>query len=201
MDAQERSRTAKGEASRQRLLAAATAQFARKGYPHTRVSDIVKAAGLTQAAFYLYFPSKEAIFAELVDSFRRKLGTLAQAAGKVTSLAPGEAAAQIKENLRAVFAFLQSQPELTRIAWFESPDAKEMKEKVIALLSAHILSNQQAGHIRKELVPEVAAYCIIGMIDQLAERWIVTGEKQPEQLTEEMSELLLHGVLASSPSR
>lgn len=201
METQERNRTAKGEASRQRLLAAATAQFARKGYHHTKVSDIVKAAGLTQAAFYLYFPSKEAIFTELVDSFRMKLATLAQSAGKVASLAPGEAARQIKENLRDVFAFLQSEPELTRIAWFESPDAKEMKEKVIALLSAHILNNQQAYHIRKELVPEVAACCIVGMIDQLTERWIVTGEKQPEQLTEEMSELLLYGVLAPYQSR
>src|SRR5262245_44500387 len=40
------------------LLAAAVEVFAAKGYTATRVSDIVREAGVAQGTFYLYFKSK-----------------------------------------------------------------------------------------------------------------------------------------------
>lgn len=49
------------------LLEAARAVFERDGYYGTTVSAIVQAAGLSQGAFYLYFPDKKAVFAALQD--------------------------------------------------------------------------------------------------------------------------------------
>lgn len=66
----------KGEQSRGRLLAAAASEFAAKGFHRARVSDIVKAAGLTQASFYQYFESKEGLYQQLMDEFFPGCGSL-----------------------------------------------------------------------------------------------------------------------------
>lgn len=52
---------------RQRLLVAATALFARKGYAATTVREIVDAAGVTKPVLYYYFEHKEALFLGIVN--------------------------------------------------------------------------------------------------------------------------------------
>ncbi len=49
------------------IMEKAVEVFARKGYHNTRISDITRAAGLGHSTFYLYFPSKKAMFMECVD--------------------------------------------------------------------------------------------------------------------------------------
>lgn len=55
--------------SRDSLVAAARAEFARKGLLGARIEDITAACGLSKGAFYLHFESKEALFEQLVQSF------------------------------------------------------------------------------------------------------------------------------------
>lgn len=60
----------RGEASqerRQRIMQKAVEVFARKGYHQTKISDITGAVGVGHSTFYLYFPSKLALFMECVD--------------------------------------------------------------------------------------------------------------------------------------
>jgi AcrR family transcriptional regulator len=52
-------RTMSREARRAEIVSAAVAAFAERGIAHTSVSDIVKAAGVAQGTFYLYFTSKD----------------------------------------------------------------------------------------------------------------------------------------------
>ena len=58
----------KGERTRRRLLAIAIERFGTQGYRGTSVSEIARAAGLTQAAVYAYFESKEQLFDAAVDA-------------------------------------------------------------------------------------------------------------------------------------
>jgi AcrR family transcriptional regulator len=51
---------------RQRLLAAATDLFARKGYAATTVREIVDTARVTKPVLYYYFQNKEGIYLELM---------------------------------------------------------------------------------------------------------------------------------------
>ena len=62
--------TARGEATRRKLLEAAEAEFGSKGFHGASVSSITTRANIGQGTFYLYFRSKEQIFAVLV----RELG-------------------------------------------------------------------------------------------------------------------------------
>lgn len=50
-----------------KIIQQAVQVFASKGYHKTRISDITKPLGLGHGTFYLYFPSKKAMFIECVD--------------------------------------------------------------------------------------------------------------------------------------
>ncbi|MGD8192216.1 TetR/AcrR family transcriptional regulator [Brevibacillus ginsengisoli] len=191
----ERHISTKGQASRARLLESAKHLFANKGYQQTKVSDIVKAAGLTQAAFYLYFTSKDAIFAELVDEFRQQTKLLANNFRQLAKLSPPEIPAQIVSNLKGIFTYLSSNPELTRIAWFESPEAETIKNEIIQLVTGNLAGNQAAGHIRQRIKPAFVAEFVIGAVDRLTNKWLLTGEKTPDELAEEMADLVMNGIL------
>jgi AcrR family transcriptional regulator len=58
----------KGERTRRRLLEIAIERFGERGYRATSVSEIARSAGLTQAAVYAYFDSKETLFDAAVDA-------------------------------------------------------------------------------------------------------------------------------------
>jgi AcrR family transcriptional regulator len=63
--------------AKEALVAAARAEFARRGLVSARIEDITAACGLSKGAFYLHFPSKEALFGELVEAFTGFLGECA----------------------------------------------------------------------------------------------------------------------------
>src|SRR3989304_795483 len=70
-----------GGPPRQQLLDAAEAAFGRRGYFETSITDITRRAGVAQGTFYVYFPSKRAIFTELVRERSRDLRRTIQEAG------------------------------------------------------------------------------------------------------------------------
>ena len=51
-----------------RLIAAAEGLFARRGIRATTVEQLAKAAGISKGAFYLFYPSKEALFFAVVEN-------------------------------------------------------------------------------------------------------------------------------------
>jgi len=57
------------EDRRQILLAAALDEFFDRGFAAARMDDIARRAGVSKGALYLYFPSKEAMFQALVETY------------------------------------------------------------------------------------------------------------------------------------
>lgn len=58
--------------TRSRLLAGASAAFAEKGYAATTIDDVVRAAGVTRATFYLHFTNKAELLTELLVDVARQ---------------------------------------------------------------------------------------------------------------------------------
>ncbi|QYG92767.1 TetR/AcrR family transcriptional regulator [Iamia sp. SCSIO 61187] len=58
--------TARGEERRRQIIDVATHLFAKDGYHPTSVADVVEAVGVGKGVFYWYFPSKEALLAEIL---------------------------------------------------------------------------------------------------------------------------------------
>lgn len=65
--------TARGEATRQRILKAAEYEFGKAGFFRASISGITRGAGVAQGTFYLYFQSKEDVLRELVRHMGREL--------------------------------------------------------------------------------------------------------------------------------
>lgn len=61
------------KAIRQALLEAAKTMFRQYGIQKTSVAALTEAAGISQGAFYLFFPSKEALFYEVFRREEQKL--------------------------------------------------------------------------------------------------------------------------------
>lgn len=62
--------------ARAALVSAARVEFARRGLKGARIEDITAACGLSKGAFYLHFPSKEALFGEVVGAFEAEMHSL-----------------------------------------------------------------------------------------------------------------------------
>ena len=72
--------TARGEATRRKLLEAAEAEIGENGFARSSVASITRRAGVGQGTFYLYFPSKSDALRELVRHMGHRLRrTLAEA--------------------------------------------------------------------------------------------------------------------------
>lgn len=83
------------------VLDAALALFVDKGYAHTSVAQIAKAAGISKGAVYLYFPSKQAILEGLV---RRAVAPIAARAIAETNLT----AADLRGTLRTLISLVSA---------------------------------------------------------------------------------------------
>ena len=59
----------RSEETRNHILETATHLFSKTGYDATGVAEICQAAGVSKGAFYHHFPSKQAVFMELLNSY------------------------------------------------------------------------------------------------------------------------------------
>lgn len=63
-----RPRALPAEDRRKAILAAALAVFSEGGFAQARLDDVARKAGIAKGTVYLYFPTKEALFEELIRS-------------------------------------------------------------------------------------------------------------------------------------
>lgn len=89
----------RSEETKTRLMEAALACFAERGYDATGVAEICQRAGVSKGAFYYHFVSKQALFLALLDQW---LATLEH---EMTRLAAPSAPAA--ESLQALAGLLQ----------------------------------------------------------------------------------------------
>jgi len=68
----------RAEARPEEILDAALAAFTERGFEAARMEDIAKAAGISKAAIYLYFPSKMALLEALIEAKVAPLAAQAQ---------------------------------------------------------------------------------------------------------------------------
>jgi len=63
-----RPRGAKGSATREQIVQAATRAFLRKGYHQTNISEIMERVGLSKTAFYYYYENKKDLYFSCLDN-------------------------------------------------------------------------------------------------------------------------------------
>jgi AcrR family transcriptional regulator len=150
---------ARGEATRQKLLAAGAEILPARGYHDARVDDIVEAAGVSHGTFYRYFGSK--------DEFFRALGE--EASGPMIELierldldAP---AAELDAWLDDWFAAYEAHGGVISI-WQDmqtSPELRDFSMQVAASVFTRLeklLDQRDFGH------PQVAASMLLALLER-----------------------------------
>jgi len=159
------------------LLAAALRLFAAQGVRNTGIREITRAAGVSEAALYRHWKSKQVLAEALIQDAGNELTTELKAATADADAPTGKLAALID----TLFAYHIKQPEkfdlVVHVAHFE----RSMVNSKTALPSSVVLPVIRAG-IRskqfKKTEPELALAMLIGTIartTQLMRLGVVKG--------------------------
>lgn len=82
-----------GIESKKRIIDAAIAVFSAKGYAKANIREIAKSAGISVGGVYLYFKNKEELYKNLVNDWRRDIGSKSE-----TAVANAESASEALSN-------------------------------------------------------------------------------------------------------
>lgn len=77
-------------------------QFAEQGLPATRIQDLAAGVGMAQGLFYRYYPSKDALFTDLIDDALDKVIDAATAVGNMPLPARDKLLVALRELLRTI---------------------------------------------------------------------------------------------------
>ena len=176
----------------QALIEAATRLFAEKGYAATNVQEIAQEAGVATGTFYLYFPSKEALFLTLIQNLYQKM---MEGIEEERRKAGNDPIKKLMVSIRLAAKGFASDRQLARVVLIQAIGASAVCEEQVALVHAAL-----AGLVRHDLekavhmglIPEqnvqVAARAIVGTCYELSMGWL--REHDPENLTDAIPALL-----------
>jgi AcrR family transcriptional regulator len=188
---------------RQQLLAVACELFARTGFHDTSMDDIAEAAGVTKPVLYQHFPSKRALYVELLeDTGRRLLDRLADATDRATS-----GRERVEAGFRAYFQFAVGDRSSFRLLFGTSIRSDpEFARTVDAILQAvadtisTLIDLPTSDDQRR-----VLAYALVGMGESVGRRALtepdpgVDGDELAAWITE-LAWFGLRGVRAEEPT-
>lgn len=142
----------KGERTRELLVTRAIRRFAVDGYRGTSVAEVARDCGVTPAATYAYFPSKEALFLAAVDL---------DAAGLVEKALPGVLdgtfAGEWSTLVLSLLAALEEHPLAKRVLSGREPERTERLLGIPALadlragIAQQLREGQHEGGVRDDI--------------------------------------------------
>jgi AcrR family transcriptional regulator len=164
------SHTSGSSDKRRRILEAARAVMAVKGYDDTAVSEIVRRAGIAQGTFYLYFKSK----ADLPYAFAEEIHLSVMDACKQIVCQEQPLQELFDALLRRMLSVAGDYSDiLDTIAGQmlldeEAAYAEERKKQMEPLITSLIKRHQEAGEVDPDLDPAIAVRLLEGTINRLA---------------------------------
>ena len=164
---------------RQELLKAAQTVFSRKGYHAAAVADILEQAGASRGTFYLYFPSKRAVFEALLDEMFEHISNAVWRVKTGSDTAP--VVDQMHENVCRLLDVFEQHRDLTVILLREAValdvelDQKLALfwERICQLIDGALVLGQSLGIIR-ECDTEMVARFVLGGMKEWALYWLLS---------------------------
>ncbi|MBM7789907.1 TetR family transcriptional regulator [Tenggerimyces flavus] len=146
------------EATKEHIVAAAMAEFSAYGIAGARVDRIAQTAGCNKNLIYIYFGSKEKLFAAVLD---RSLLQVYEAVDFTPDDLPGYAA--------RVFEFALARPDVMRLmAWFaleRTPEAGAVQSRGAAHSGkvAELAAAQRSGQLASTFDPNFLLTAIMSL--------------------------------------
>ncbi len=178
--------------TRGQLLQAAKRLLSTKGFHGTKIADIAAAADVGTGTFYLYFPTKDALFADLV----RETALAAKEAMDAAKAAHTDPVARARVGGATFFRFAADNRDVFRILFGHSSQFDELLREVHRIFIADIEADFAAG-VRvgafRDLLPAFAAQAIVGMLSQVTSWWLDHQEISIEDITFMTHRMLTQG--------
>lgn len=165
--------------------------FSRRGFHETSMNDLANEAGVTKPVVYQHFPSKGALYLELVDDVGRRLIDAIEAAA-ATATEPRD---QVLAGLGAYFRFVSE--ERRAFALLFGGGAPRDDELVHAVRGAEIAVTEAIAGLLTDRLPERerTAAAIAGLAEGVARHWAASGRTAtPDELAEQTAALLWGGL-------
>ena len=193
---------------RPRLVSAASAVFAEKGYASTRVADIAEKAGVGKGTVYEYFSSKEELLFAVFESINENI-TL-----RMTAVLDDDEPTQeqLFNLLRLGAEVITEQRELQPVIldfWAASRGSNfegKYQQAVVAsyshyrnLVADFIRAGQARSEFRKEVDSETLAAMVVATIDGLGIQLSFDPKLDPRRITEEFGHILYEHLITESP--
>jgi TetR/AcrR family transcriptional regulator, acrAB operon repressor len=171
------------EATRKSLLDAGLKVFSKKGYVSTTLDDIAREAGVTRGAVYWHFKNgKPELFEALITERSRGAQEIANAI-----VAEGGTPLHILERVlirtmeyleedddfRAVQEITILRTEVVPELENSLKDKYRLQRQSIDSFADLVRQAQQAGEIRPDVDPEIAAVAAIGLLDGVIVMWMM----------------------------
>jgi TetR/AcrR family fatty acid metabolism transcriptional regulator len=187
------------EKTKQDILAAAKKVLAEKGYHHAKIIDIATAADSGVGTFYLHYPTKDALFLELItDTARLLKEDLDQARATTES-----AIEKLHLANRAFFRFAQDNREVLKIVFGHGNTFNALLRQIYAMFVTDAEERISDGITRAEfrsLPSPVIANALVGMAAQVVSWWIDQPEPSAEDMATTLTDFMLRG-MAHDPQR
>jgi len=188
------------EKTRQEILAAAKTVLAAKGYHNTKIIDIAAAADIGVGTFYLYYPTKDALFLELVEETAR---ALMEEINQARNMVEDRSEKFRVVNL-AFFRFARDHRELFKIIFGHGNTFDELLRQVYAMFVADAAERVADGiqqNVFRPFHPQVIANALVGMSAQTVSWWIDQDGPSAEEMAEAMTDFVLHGLARTQVQR
>ncbi|MBI3659825.1 TetR/AcrR family transcriptional regulator [Candidatus Acetothermia bacterium] len=192
--------TQRGKQTYEKLLRSAERAFSRHGYHRTSIAHICRLSRVANGTFYQYFSSKEEIFVALVKHLTQNLHQALRDQRQNSQRAIG----QIMLTLRAYLEFLQNHRRLYQIFREAEFIRLELSRDFYRLLAKRFCAIVQQGIKRGELRSchaETIAYCLIGLQEFLAWRYVLWSDSLSQSALESAEKLILHGIDSGRPTK
>src|SRR5512147_2577817 len=181
------------EQTARQLLDAARTVLAAKGYHATKIVDIARAAQVGVGTFYLYYPTKEALFLELVEDAVAQLKTQLD----VVRNAVTDPLEQARTRTLTFFRFASDNRELFRIVFGHGASfhdvVRRCQDSFINDMRESLAGGMTTGAFR-HADASVWAQALIGMSLQVVSWWIEQEGVPIEEVALSLSDLALHGI-------
>ncbi|MGE7675995.1 TetR family transcriptional regulator [Lysinibacillus sp. NPDC094403] len=183
----------------EKIIQAAIEVFREKGIEKAKVSDIVRAAGIAQGTFYLYFPSRLSVMPAIAKDMVEKIITAIEEG--VSTQKPFEQ--QLEEVVDVGFSITKEYGDLVALIYAGIAQTEHLKEweniyaPYYAWMDNFLLQAQQQGTIRASIDTSRSSKLIIGLIESAAEQVYLFDDCKDETMKFVKLELLdfLHHAL------
>jgi AcrR family transcriptional regulator len=190
----------RSEETRAQIMQAAQKLFAQNGYDATGVAEICAAAGVSKGAFYHHFPTKQALFLELLKTWLSGLDAQLNALAEGPHNVP-QALINMAGMMQNVFQVANEQLPMFLEFWTQSSRDPVVWQTTIApyrryqiFFTTLVQSGVDEGSI-KALDPEAAARLILAMaVGLLFQSLLDPQGANWENMTKQSMQLLMNGL-------